>query len=391
MGWVERYVEWASSRSPLAPSEFHRAAALFVLSSVIGRRIFMQDGPAVIYPNVWPLLLGRSGETKKSTCQGFAEDLLMEVVSDNRMADSASPEGMIAELSEKSVNGSATVWTIIDEFGQVVSGIKHKEYMSDVKDMLMKLYDGKPIQRRLAKLSYQMDPVYMTLLTATTSNRLSQLLKPDDLEDGFFPRFLVVQGSTNGWRSRPEWTDVMAQQRQDLIDDLANLNLAYQNHITRMVFEPDAKTFYDLWCADIYERVKVGDFPGPVFSRLEDYFEKLCMLYEVSDSMSCLGPRHVIPYERAVFVEECIRPYMAGAVEMFERLGSDRHIERVYEVVRQGGALGVTYRELVRRSKLTTKRIAECLDTLTAAGRVVRVEEEYQTGAVRDRYRVGKP
>lgn len=384
MGWVERFVAWAGSRSPLAPTEFHEATGLFTLSSVIGRAVYMQDGPSVIYPNVWPMLLGQSGMVKKSTTHGFAEDILNEAVKDLRMSDSATPEGLIAELSEKSGGGQCQVWTIMDEFGQVVSSMKHKEYMADIKDLLMKLYDGKPIQRRLAKVSYQMDPVYMTLLTATTESRLGQILKPEDLEDGFYPRFLIVRGTTDGWKPKPDWDDAMGIERDALVSDLKNLRLGYQNAITRMKFDDDAKQLYNNWCQDKYEEVKRGDFPGPVFSRLEDYFEKLAMLYELSEHMRPLGHLHLIPFERAVFVSEKIAKYAESAALMYERLGSNRYVERVFEIIAMRGLAGITYGELMRKTHFTAKRMVECLETLQQSQRVAQVEEG--GGNARSRY-----
>jgi len=386
MGWVERYVTWACSRSPLAPVAFQEAAALFTLSSVIGRRIYMQDGPSIIYPNIWPMLLGQSGQAKKTTSHNFSEDILLEVAKEMRVADSASPEGLIAELSEKSSGGQCQVWTIIDEFGSVVSSMKHKEYMADMKDLLMKVYDGKPVQRRLAKVSYEMDPVYMTLLTATTESRLSQLLKPEDLEDGFFPRFLIVRGTTDGWKPKPDWEDSMEVERQVIVSDLTNLNLAYSSVITRMKFDDHAKTLYNAWCQDKYEEVRRGDFPGPISSRLEDYFEKLAMLYELSEHMKTLGHLHLIPYEQAVFVSEKMGKYAESAAALYEKLGSSKELMRLLDMLKMRSPEGIPRSELLHRSHLPVRRFDEDVETLRQSKLIVGKEEEYRPGLIRTVY-----
>jgi len=370
MGWIERFIALATARSPMAPQAFHELVALHTISSVIGRNVFMSFGPGTIYPNIWGLMLGESGVTRKTTTKSFGEEMLLEVAKDLRLSDAVSPEGLISELAEKSSNGICHVWTVQDEFGRVISGIKHKEYMSDVKDMLMQLYDGKPISRRLAKMAYQVDPVYMTFLSATTESRLAQLLKPEDLEDGFFPRFLVRLGTSDGWKSRPDITPAMQQEATDLKEQLRALRLAYSNHITEVVLSPEAKRFYDAWCADLYSMVKRGEYPGAVSARLEDYFLKMTMLWELSEHMAFLGHRHAISYERAEFVGERMGPYVEDAAKVFEQLGSDRYVEMVYRIVENAGPEGIPYRLVVRRSKLSAKRISSVLDTLEAAGRI---------------------
>ncbi len=371
MGWIERFIALAGTRSPMAPEGFHELVALHAISSVLGRSIYMQFGSGTIYPNIWGLMLGESGVTRKTTTKAFGEELLTEIVHDHRLSDTASPEGMIAELAEKSANGICHVWTIQDEFGRVISSMKHKEYMSDMKDMLMQLYDGKPISRRLAKASYHCEPIYMTFLSATTESRLGQLLKPEDLEDGFFPRFLVRVGSTNGWKSRPLMTLAMLRDLTDLKSELKRLHDAYANGaLTEMEWSPEAKDFYDAWCTDLYHQVRCGEFPGAASARLEDYFCKLAILWEVSDRMDYLGARHVIPYERAVFIAERIKPYADDAARMFEQLGHDRYIESGYRVIASAGVEGISHKWFLRRTGLSAKRAKEVIDTLIESGRI---------------------
>lgn len=365
-GWVERYVRLCHLRSPMAPEIFHEVVGLHCISSVLGRSVFFERGAKTVYPNIWAVLLGPPGTSKKSTALDYGYMMLNEVAREMQLTECGSVEGLIAELAEQSSNGVCQVWTSQDEFSRVITGMKKKDYLSDLKDVFMQLYDGKPISRRLVKTNYRVDPVYMTFISGTTPSRLSSILDASDLEDGFLSRFLLVYARDNGYVDDGEPDPMWGVLRKDLEYDLSQLRTAYATYKTEMFMGSEANSFFNAWKHDLDSHVRDKRFPPSAAARMEDYFLKMSMLWELSDACSYLGDKHEIPVERMLFVDERIKPYMDSMRTMFDKLGSDSRVTLVRGIVEDAGPAGVLYRDLLRRSKLNIKKMSECIEVLRA-------------------------
>jgi len=329
-GWIDRYVSLYHERSPQAPTIYHQTVALHTLSSVVGRNLSFQRGAKTVYPNIWSVLTGPPGTSKKSTALDYGRDMLHSVAREMQMADCGSVEGLMAELSEKSKDGICHVWSNQDEFGSMISGMKKKDYLADLKDIFMQLYDGKPLSRRLVKMSYKLDPVYMTFISASAIERLAGLLTQDDLEDGFLSRFLLVYAEDKGFipdsdSFDPRWSKM----RDDLEYDLTQVRTAYNSYPTECVWHPEARSFFTGWRHDMDDEVRAGRLPRATAARMEDYFIKFCMLWELSDQMRYLGAKQVITSERAMDVAEKIEPYKRSMARLSRILGCDAKTERL--------------------------------------------------------------
>lgn len=390
-GWIERYVHLCHQKSPMAPEIFHETVALHCVSSVLGRNISYERGAKTVYPNIWAVVLGPSGTSKKSTALDYGHSMLTTVAHEMQIADCGSVEGLIAELAEQSSNGICQVWASQDEFSRVVTGMKKKDYLSDLKDVYMQLYDGKPLSRRLVKTNYRVDPVYMTFISATTPSRLSSILDASDLEDGFLSRFLLVYGRDNGYIDDGEPDPSWSKMRKDLEYDLTQLRTAYASYRTEMFLNKQAAHFFNAWKQDLDSMVRGKQFPPSAAARMEDYFIKMAMLWEVSDACRFLGDKHEIDLDRMLFIEDRIQPYMDSMSLMFEKLGTDSKVMLVRSIIEEAGDGGVLYRDLLRRSKLGIKKLTECVETLKAQEVVYCNAEVSDAGRARMRFHgVGK-
>jgi hypothetical protein len=370
----------------MAPEIFHETVALHCMSSVLGRNISFERGAKTVYPNIWAVILGPSGTSKKSTALDYGHSMLTQVASEMQIADCGSVEGMIAELAEQSSNGVCQVWASQDEFSRVVTGMKKKDYLSDLKDVYMQLYDGKPLSRRLVKTNYRVDPVYMTFISGTTPTRLSSILDASDLEDGFLSRFLLVYARDGGYVDDGEPDPSWSALRKDLEYDLTQVRTAYAAYKTEMFLSKQAAQFFNAWKQDMDSQVRCKQFPPSAAARMEDYFIKMAMLWEVSDACRYLGDKHEITIDRMLFIEDRIRPYQDSMKLMFEKLGVDAKVMLVRNIIEESGTGGVVYRDLLRRSKLSIRKLSECVDTLRAQEVVSCSAESNENGRARIRY-----
>ena len=186
--FLEKYIKYASMRTD-APIIFHECCGLFLLSC-FASRFYFESLFGKVKPNIWFLLLGESSITRKTTAISFAEDILLTIIKDFRLADDYSPEALISDLSSKSKSQGAFVR---DEFGGFLADLK-KSYMKGMKESFMKLYDC-PVrwERKIQRQSYTLNDVYIPLLTGTTITRLKKHICDDDVLSGFLPRFFIVR------------------------------------------------------------------------------------------------------------------------------------------------------------------------------------------------------
>ena len=63
-------VEYAG-RSTDAPSVYHRHLAVWLIGAALGNRVFVQFGARQVFPNIYGLLLGAPGVTRKTTARYY--------------------------------------------------------------------------------------------------------------------------------------------------------------------------------------------------------------------------------------------------------------------------------------------------------------------------------
>src|SRR5258706_8486709 len=73
--WLESYLEYTDSSEP--PTTFHIWCALATIAGALQRRVYLQQGlERTIYPNLYVILIGPSGRTRKGVALGIAKELL---------------------------------------------------------------------------------------------------------------------------------------------------------------------------------------------------------------------------------------------------------------------------------------------------------------------------
>jgi len=75
MNFLDHYATFASNNE--APPEYHKWAALSVLSSIISRRVYIDQGIFTIYPNLYLIFVGPPGNGK-STAMNIAKKMVRE-------------------------------------------------------------------------------------------------------------------------------------------------------------------------------------------------------------------------------------------------------------------------------------------------------------------------
>src|SRR5262249_18632142 len=123
--WTGVFAEWRDTISSSTEASFESLWGAFLIASglVIGRRVW-RSTPPPLYPNFYILLIGQTGDSRKSTCLWLATEFLNHVGEDFRSLEGlVSTEGLIETLAAREET-KALIYA--DEFRALLSVARRK-------------------------------------------------------------------------------------------------------------------------------------------------------------------------------------------------------------------------------------------------------------------------
>ena len=197
VNFVDEWVTWAGTKTD-APSEYHRAAAITVLSAVYSEfgHATPQWGPMKL--NLWFMVLGRSTLDRKSTARSYMNKAFRALKTDEynySIGDDVTPGGISLALHDRA--NKATVFDR-DEVQGLFKELLHQSYMSGGLEVFTKLYDGWSGGRVRAsgdKKIQESVPVSFIMFMAGILTESADVLTVTNFRSGFLTRFLYVMGS----------------------------------------------------------------------------------------------------------------------------------------------------------------------------------------------------
>lgn len=215
--WVDRYVEFANLASPMTPALFHRSYGLALLATAIARRVYVQAGDELLYPNLYMLLVAPSTLYAKTTGLNVGLKLLdMAGLSNFLLPTGVTPQSLVTELTnrvpqtfgdwsqddkadwqkERQFAAQRAWW--MDEAASLLDLFKQKN-TADLLGMILKLY-GSPSKLTASTVGRGRETVrypYLSICGPTTPAAMRNHLKNSELwGDGLFARFLFVTPDT---------------------------------------------------------------------------------------------------------------------------------------------------------------------------------------------------
>lgn len=324
-GWLKDFVLFALPLTE-ASLQYHLATALTTVATVLGRKVCLCAGASTYYPNLYVVVLGPSGITRKSTAIGLCEWFLPEVnqnyiLSGNVMsveglleAFQTSPTHIIVydELKNLAVNANKSYGRgLISTFTSLWSC--PKSLRIDVKKV--------PPEKRLI-----LAPT-LNILAATTMEWLD--LKEGDLFGGFWGRFLPIYADTSGEKRLPIRPPPDQVQKERLIGWLRAMNARPDSQYT---WQADAQEYYvEIYhgLRDAFDKEPNKSYIGPYWSRIGDHVMKLAMIFDAAS----YSPTFTITLDnlkRAKASMDIITGYYR---EMLSRATFSRHEKKEQQVM----------------------------------------------------------
>lgn len=186
---LDSYIEFSRSRVN-SPSSYHRLSGLWVLSNVIGYHGYSHVNDDIVFPNLWCLLVGPSTTMMKTATTKVAKNILHRVMPNAVAMTNFSPEGAMRILNERQNEPTTAIY--YDEIAMLFEQIRNKDFMSDARDLLIKMQNNEELSYQRSKDGLRIKKSYTTLIGSGVGKRLAELLMWKDVDSGFLVRFLMA-------------------------------------------------------------------------------------------------------------------------------------------------------------------------------------------------------
>lgn len=208
VNFIDEWVQWTSSKTD-APAEYHRAAAMAVMSAVYSEfgHATPQWGPMKL--NLWFMVLGRSTLDRKSTSRSYMNKAFRALKREDgefsySLGDDVTPGGISLALHDRA--NKASVFDR-DEVQGLFKELLHQSYMSGGLEVFTKLYDGWSGGRVRAsgeKKIQESVPVSFIMFMMGILTESADVLTVTNFRSGFLTRFLYVVGNRpDGYKPPP--------------------------------------------------------------------------------------------------------------------------------------------------------------------------------------------
>ena len=359
--FIGRYMDLHSEGE--SPESYDFWSAIWVLSSALGRDVFIERPNAPIYMNQYIILVANSGVTRKSTAVNFAHKVLRDVMPEGAaiLSSRSSAEGielMLVRLSEQ--YGRAHLAISISELATFVG---KEPYTKNIPALLTDLYDC-PSHRAnitIARGDTHSKNVYPTFLSASTPAWLQSSINPDVVAGGFTSRVLFILEDRR--KQRVAWSKKGDRSRDyDLM--LGNLRkvLATANHIGSIVLSKGAMRKYVNWYQ--HKSESTTPFLASFESREDSHMLRLAALLSISEGAKEIQTNHVTDAIRL------IKDIKHTSASMFEGgLAPDARtlgVNALIEALTIAGQVGVKREDITKitRRYLDTKDTTHLLDIM---------------------------
>lgn len=296
MSFLKSYRDYVSGTE--AHPTYHTFAALVALSSIIGRRVWIDQGIFEVVPNLYVVLVGPSGN-RKTSAMTPAKNLIRElglpfsaecVTKEKLVLDIYAQERAIKDLPEQYVKefGVYSPMTcMVTELSEFLGagGLGMINFLVTIYDQ--RVYDI----RTKNKGDTLIRGPYLSLLACTTPDWITIYLRQDVISGGFSRRAIfVLETAKSGRIAFPTITPEMDQAWKDLVA-YSRILLTVKGPFT---WEPEAHDFYERW----YMSLVIPTDPA-----LAGYYEskhiqllKIAMLLSLSESTSLVLKRRDLEF-----------------------------------------------------------------------------------------------
>lgn len=294
--WMKLYMRWTENTEP--PYLYRFWSGMSVLAATMQRKCWLK-WDRVLYPNLYIVLVGRSG-VRKGTAMYPAEDLLRSLEI-HLASEAVTREALIIELrktTQADLDPSTGIprkfssLTVFSKEFTVFLGYNNPQLIMDLTDW----YDCSDLWRYRTKTqgTDEIHGVFVNLIGATTPTQLQTALPIDAIGGGLCSRMIFVYEEEKGkivtfpdgikWDGKEEEAtkeilEANREIKEELLDDL----MIIKQERGEWVFDYSFKAAWADWYKKNEENTSFqGTFLEPYHTRRGTHVLKLCMIFNVN-------------------------------------------------------------------------------------------------------------
>lgn len=367
--FIPAYLAYTENQE--ATRKIHKWVSLSILAAAMERRCWISMGHHKVFPNLYTIIVGESGEIRKSTSTGIGVQLLQNLPM-NHMSEMLSDAGLIENLynaETKFVVGpheyrQSAVFCYASELIILL-----REVSGNIAELLTTYYDCPPVWTKETKGEGMKTVVApcLNLLGCSTPTWLKRAIPVEEMEGGFSSRVIFVVEKDGAERLIP-WPERTAEQdllEQALIHDLKQV-FQMKGEFKRT---PETTKLYADWYIAFKNREKRQDvkFKG-YFARKPTHVLKIAMAHSASKSSDMILKPEDIQF--AIDALDAIEPDM---LEAFSGSGKNKFAKETAELVellrkKRYAKMVDLYR--LYMTEMNSKEFAQVMNDLVATGEI---------------------
>ena len=298
-GWFGEYRDVVAPTTEAADA-LHLGAALTVAGAMVGRKVGAANGADPVYPNLFTMLIGTSGWSRKDTAMKRAvQQLPRDMVGTESIAphftllsDITSSEGIIQFFEDNKAN--PTILVKLTEATLLFENMTRKG-TTNIGDRLIELWDNpQSVQVNRRQNASKVDVPSLSILAATQPGRLADVMSHQHIISGFANRWLFVTGSRKPRMAAPPPLD--AQTLWALYSRLSEIisGPTYKKG-TLIPRHQETNERWESWYDEISESSEDDEDVESMRSRHQILALKIATLYAISDASPQIRNCHLEP------------------------------------------------------------------------------------------------
>jgi hypothetical protein len=306
-----------------SPDNYHIWTALSAISSVTRRKVWLDQGLYILYPNLYVALVGPPARTAKSTAIRMGRRLIQGIPGVTIGPDSCSREELIREMAGSKLDNQCAMTVHSSEFSSIidVSGIMMIQFLTDIYDCDFRDPKGWRYSTKTQGKDEVVNP-YLTMLVGTTPSYIADALPNNVIGHGFTSRMIFVHEDTERLiNPRPGAEDTEMAQR--LIADLRHISFLSG----QFKWTDDGMKAYDEFYRNLYVSIPPDYRMEGYHWRKKIHVLKVAMLLSLAESDDLLLSKRDI--DSAIGLLTAIEPNMARTFSAVGKYEYASDLERI--------------------------------------------------------------
>lgn len=359
-GWLRTYVEHGIANTT-APAAYHIAVGLTLLAVTCPLSYGMYYAASPLRPNLYAMLVGRSGDDQKSTCISIGRSILWKVAKELIGDQPGSPEGLVESLSQQPQQ-----LILYSEFGKFLAGAQQQRYFEPIKALITDLWDCEPQSRRKVKEVVSVENPRLSMLVGCSLPYLEKHTAPEDWTGGFLGRWLLMYGKRSRIESYPrpddsrvEWLVEVLKQRIEVDGDQVGFCTG---------LDEEAYQYWDSWYKELDNR-KIPEVIAGAKTRVPAIALKVALLH-AWDRGTPIGSGPWLMDAATIYEGiKVAELHLCGIVSLSDKLAEHPDAaerRNVVELIPLGTCM--TFAELLERTKYKRKKLGDIVEGLLLDG-----------------------